>query len=56
MAGSEFQLVETLAEGCAELLRREFHVSWLRLTLHKLQAVDNAASVGVIIERGSRQP
>ena len=56
VTASEFQLLETLAEGCAELLRREFHVSWLRLTLHKPQAVDNAASVGVIIERGSRQP
>ena len=54
VAASEFQLVETLAEGCAELLQREFHVSWLRLTLHKPQAVDNAASVGVRIERGER--
>ena len=55
VAGSDFQLVETLAERCAELLQREFHVRWLRLVLHKPGAVDNAASVGVIIERGSRR-
>ncbi|WP_456372106.1 dihydroneopterin aldolase [Thiolapillus sp.] len=54
VAESEFQLLETLAEHCAGLLMREFRVSWLRLTLHKPQAVDNASSVGVIIERGSR--
>lgn len=53
VAGSDFQLVETLAEGCAELILREFAASWLRLTLHKPNAVANAASVGVIIERGS---
>jgi dihydroneopterin aldolase len=53
VAASEFQLVETLAEACAELLLREFAVKWLRLSLHKPDAVDNAASVGVIIERRS---
>jgi dihydroneopterin aldolase len=53
---SDCQLLETLAEHCAELLIREFQVSWLRMVLHKPRAVDNAASVGVIIERGSRYP
>ena len=28
---SSFQLVETLAERCAEIVRDEFGVSWLRL-------------------------
>lgn len=55
VAASEFQLVETLAERCADLLINEFETSWLRLTLHKPQAIENAASVGVIIER-ERQP
>ncbi|HID44162.1 MAG TPA: dihydroneopterin aldolase [Chromatiaceae bacterium] len=54
VANSEFQLVETLAERCAELILREFSTTWLRLTLHKPDAVENAASVGVVIERGSR--
>jgi len=53
---SRFQLVETLAERSAELLMREFPVTWLRLVLHKPDAVENAASVGVVIEReASRQ-
>jgi len=49
---SEFQLVETLAERIAELVRREFAVPWLRLTLNKGGAVRGAQGVGVIIERG----
>ncbi len=53
VADSEFQLVETLAERCADLILREFPASWLRLTLHKPDAVKNAASAGVVIERGS---
>ncbi len=50
--GSEFQLVETLAERCAEIILDEFKVPWLRLTLHKPGAVRGASSVGVEIERG----
>jgi dihydroneopterin aldolase len=52
--GSEFQLVETLAERVAELVRSEFGVPWLRLTLNKGGAVRGAKGVGVVIERGSR--
>jgi len=51
---SEFQLVETLAERCAEIIRTEFGVSWLRLVLNKQGAVRGARDVGVIIERGER--
>ncbi len=51
---SEFGLVETLAERCAELIRREFAVPWLRLKLSKPGAVRGAVAVGVIIERGRR--
>ncbi|HEX7128894.1 MAG TPA: dihydroneopterin aldolase [Rhodanobacteraceae bacterium] len=51
---SEFQLVETLAERCAQILREEFGVKWLRLKLSKPGAVRGARSVGVCIERGSR--
>ncbi len=54
ISASEFQLVETLAERCAELVRREFNVSWLRLKLAKPGAVRGSRSVGVIIERGTR--
>jgi dihydroneopterin aldolase len=51
---SEFMLVETLAERCAEIIRAEFGVPWVRLTLNKQGAVRGARDVGVIIERGER--
>jgi dihydroneopterin aldolase len=49
---SEFQLVETLAERCAQIIREEYGVRWVRLTLNKKGAVRGATDVGVIIERG----
>ena len=52
--GSDFQLIETLAERVAELVMAEFGVSWLRLTLCKPGAVAAARDVGVSIERGER--
>jgi len=51
---SSFQLVETLAERCATIVREEFSVPWVRLTLNKIGAVSSAQDVGVIIERGER--
>jgi dihydroneopterin aldolase len=54
VAGSDFGLVETLAERCAEIVREEFAVCWLRLTLRKPGAVRGADAVGVRIERGRR--
>jgi dihydroneopterin aldolase len=48
---SKFQLVETLAERCAEIVLNEFNVPWVRLTLNKIGAVSMARDVGVIIER-----
>jgi dihydroneopterin aldolase len=51
---SEFLLVETLAERCAEIVREEFGVRWVRLALNKKGAVRGATDVGVIIERGER--
>jgi dihydroneopterin aldolase len=49
---SHFELVETLAERCAQILREEFGVPWLRLKLSKPGAVTGSRAVGVIIERG----
>lgn len=51
---SKFLLVETLAERCAEIIREEFDVAWLRLSVNKKGAVNGATDVGVIIERGER--
>jgi len=51
---STCELVETLAERCAAIVRNEFGVSWLRLKLSKPGAVRGARAVGVIIERGNK--
>ncbi len=51
---ADFGLVETLAERVAELIRAEFGIAWLRLSVSKPGAVRGAESVGVIIERGER--
>ena len=49
---SEFQLVEALAEHCANIILGEFPVAWLKLKLSKPGAVRGSSAVGVIIERG----
>lgn len=49
---SHFELVESLAENCARIVRDEFDVPWLRLKLSKPGAVSGSRAVGVIIERG----
>lgn len=54
VGGSDFQLVETLAEKVAEIVLTEFQVPWLRLRLSKPGAVRGSQDVGVIIERGAR--
>ncbi len=51
---SRFELVETLAEQVAGIIRDEFGVPWVRLTLNKVGAVTDSEGVGVIIERGSQ--
>lgn len=52
--GSQFQLLESLADAIATLVMREFAVPWLRLRLGKPGAVAEADDVGVIIEAGVR--
>lgn len=51
---SEFQLVETLAEKCANIILNDFAVPWVRLRLSKPGALRGSKDVGVIIERGQR--
>lgn len=52
VGGSEFQLVETLAERTAGVLLEEFGASWVRLSVNKRGAIRGARDVGVVIERG----
>ncbi|MCL4151825.1 UNVERIFIED_CONTAM: hypothetical protein GTU68_004355 [Idotea baltica] len=52
--GSEFFLVETMAEQVAEIVREEFKVPWLRLRIGKPGAIRGARDVGIVIERGEQ--
>ena len=52
--GTDFQLVESIAERVAGIVREEFGVSWVRLRVSKPGAVTGARDVGVVIERGER--
>ncbi|WP_367184279.1 dihydroneopterin aldolase [Acidiferrobacter sp.] len=54
--GSEFHLVETLAERVADLILHEFPVPWLRLRLDKRGAIRGAGQVGLVIERHRTHP
>ena len=54
VGNSEYQLVETLAERCAEIIMEEFRVPWLKLRINKRGALRGARDVGVIIERGQQ--
>lgn len=55
VGASQFQLVETLAERVAQIVREEFRVPWVRVRVNKKGALRQAADVGVIIERGQRR-
>ena len=52
--GSEFFLVETMAEKAAQIVMLEFSVPWLKLRLGKPGAVTGSKDVGVIIERTAK--
>jgi len=47
-------LLETLAERMASYLMTTYQIPWVKLTIHKPNAVHNANSVGVEIERGQQ--
>lgn len=48
---SQFQLVETLTERVAELIIKEFKVSWVKVRLNKQGALRGSRDVGILIER-----
>ena len=52
--GNRFELVETLAERCAEIILNEFNVPWVKLRASKPGAVRGSVAVGVEIERGTK--
>ncbi|AIN47539.1 dihydroneopterin aldolase [Candidatus Palibaumannia cicadellinicola] len=50
-----FTLIERVAEEVAELLITKFSLTWVRIKVTKPGAVPQAASVGVIIQRGQKK-
>ena len=52
--GSEFLLVETMAEQVCQIVREEFGVQWVKLRLSKPGALRQSRDVGLMIERGER--
>jgi 7,8-dihydroneopterin aldolase/epimerase/oxygenase len=51
---SQFLLVEKLISEIAAIIRNEFNVPWVKITLNKKGAIRGASDVGIIIERGER--
>jgi dihydroneopterin aldolase len=49
----QFELVESAADGIAEMVIQEFSVPWIRVAISKPFAVTGSKSVGVIVERGT---
>ncbi len=54
VADSSFQLVETLAERIAAIIREEFDVAWVKVRVNKPGAIRGSKDVGVLIERGEQ--
>jgi len=52
---SQFLLVEKLISEIADIMRSEFNVPWVRITLNKKGAISAAKDVGIIIERGEKK-
>lgn len=52
VAESSFQLVETLAERIAAIVRDEFGVAWVKVRVNKVGAIRGSRDVGILIERG----
>lgn len=52
---SQFLLVEKLISEIADIIRNEFNVPWVRITLNKKGAISAAKDVGIIIERGEKK-
>jgi dihydroneopterin aldolase len=51
---SQFLLVEKLISEIADIIRNEFNVPWVKITLNKKGAIRGASDVGIVIERGAK--
>lgn len=55
-ADTHFPLVEKLAEDIARVVTGDFKAPWVRVSVAKLGALKNVKRLGVIVERGKRNP
>lgn len=51
VGGTQFELVESLAEAVARVIVEEFNVSWTRVSVAKPGAIEGSRTVGITIER-----
>ncbi len=51
---SQFLLVEKLISEVADIIRNEFNVPWVKISLNKKGAIRGASDVGIVIERGAK--
>jgi 7,8-dihydroneopterin aldolase/epimerase/oxygenase len=51
---SNYFLVERLTVEIADIIRNEFNVPWVKVTLNKKGAIRGASDVGIIVERGRK--
>jgi dihydroneopterin aldolase len=51
VGGTQFELVESLAEEVARVIVKEFNVPWTRVSVAKPGAIEGSRTVGVTIER-----
>ena len=54
VAESRYKLIESMAEGIADVVAGEFSVPWVKVHVHKPWAVRGSKDVGIVIERGER--
>jgi len=47
----KFKLLETFVERIAEMVLRDFDVSWIKVAVNKTDVIPQVSSVGVQIER-----
>jgi len=53
VGGSNFKLVESLAEAVARIVVAEFGAPWVKVSIAKPGAVDGSREVGITIERSA---
>lgn len=55
IASHEFHLIEALAEQIADLILRDFHAPWVRVSATKPAVVRGVGRLGITIERSAAQ-